>query len=83
MMCARIDDIASFSKKVKILDKKLENNLSKSIIRFTVRDYFLRNSSMDLHGEAQSLMDQFFAGSTRKDIQMNMAKKRFSDKDRT
>lgn len=39
-MCARIDDIVSFSKKVKILDKKLENNLSKSIIRFTVRDYF-------------------------------------------
>lgn len=83
MMCARIDDIVSFSKKVKILDKKLENNLSKSIIRFTVRDYFLRNSSMDLHGEAQSLMDQFFAGSTRKNIQMNMAKKRLSDKDRT
>lgn len=38
---------------------------------------------MDLHGEAQSLMDQFFAGSTRKNIQMNMAKKRLSDKDRT
>lgn len=78
-----IYDIVSFSKKVKILDKKLENNLSKSIIRFTVRDYFLRNSSMDLHGEAQSLMNQFFAGSTRKNIQMNMAKKRLSNKDRT
>ena len=73
----------SILRKERKLDKKLENNLSKSIIRFTVRDYFLRNSNMDLHGEAQSLMDQFFAGSTRKDIQMNMAKKRLSDKDRT
>lgn len=83
MMVARIDDVTLFSKKVKALDKKFENNLSKSIIRFTVRDYFLRNNKINLHGEAQSLMDQFFSNSTRKDIQMNMAKKRLSDKDRT
>ena len=82
MMVARINDINSFSKKAKILDKKVDNNLSKSIIKYTVRDFFLRNSNMEVYGEAQSLMDQFFNHTAKQEIRMNMAKKRLLDKDR-
>ena len=39
MMVARTDDIKIFSKKTKSLDKQLDNNLSKSIIRFTVNRF--------------------------------------------
>ena len=83
MMAARIDDVNLFSKKVKALDKQVENKLSKSIIKYTVRDFFLRNSNIEIHGEAQSLMDQFFSNSASIDIKLNMAKKRVIDKDRT
>ena len=82
MMSARTDDINSFSKKAKKLDKKVDNNLSRSIIKYTVRDFFLRNSNMELHGEAQSLMEQFFNCSDKREIRMSMAKNRLFDKDR-
>lgn len=82
MMVARIDDVNAFSKKVKKLDKQLDNDLSKSIIKFTVRDFFLRNSNIKLYGEAQSLMDQFFGNSAQQEIKMNMVKKKLIDKDR-
>lgn len=83
MMVARMNDINLFSKKAKALDKQVGNRLSRSIIKFTVRDFFLRNSNIDMHGEAQSLMDQFFSNSSRKKIKLNMAKKRIVDKNRT
>jgi len=82
MMNARVDDINSFSRKAKKLDKKVDNNLSRTIIKYTVREFFLRNSNVEIHGEAQSLMDQFFSHSTKKDIRMHMAKKRLIDNDR-
>lgn len=82
LMSARTDDINSFSKKAKKLDKKVDNNLSRSIIKYTVRDFFLRNSNMELHGEAQSLMEQFFNCSDKREIRMSMAKNRLFDKDR-
>ena len=82
MMSARVDDVNVFSKKAKVLDKKATNNLSKTIIKFTVRDFFLRNSNIEMYGEAQSLMDQFFSSTTKKDIKMSMAKRRIIDKDR-
>lgn len=81
MMVARTNDVNTFSKKVKVLDKQLENNLSKSIIRFTVRDFFLRNSNIKLYGEAQSLMDQLFSNSAQQEIKMNMVKNKLIDKD--
>ena len=81
MMVARTNDVNAFSKKVKALDKQLENNLSKSIIRFTVRDFFLRNSNIKLYGEAQSLMDQLFSNSAQQEIKMNMVKNKLIDKD--
>lgn len=68
MMEARTGDVKAFSKKVKALNKQVENNLSRSIIKFTVRDFFLRNSSIEIHGEAQSLMDQFFNNSAQKKL---------------
>ena len=81
MMVARTNDVNAFSKKVKVLDKQLENNLSKSIIRFTVRDFFLRNSNIKLYGKAQSLMDQLFSNSAQQEIKMNMVKNKLIDKD--
>lgn len=81
MMVARTDDIKIFSKKTKSLDKQLDNNLSKSIIRFTVRDFFLRNSHIKLYGEAQSLMGHFFSNSTQQEIKMDMVKKKLINKD--
>ena len=83
MMVARTNDISSFSKRAKALDKQVGNRLSKSIVKFTVRDFFLRNNNIEMHGEAQSLMDHFFGNSTRKEIKLDMAKRRVADKDRT
>lgn len=83
MMAARIDDINLFSGKAKALDKLVENKLSRSIIKFTVRDFFLRNSNIEMHGEAQSLLDHFFGNSKGREIKLNMAKRRVIDKDRT
>ena len=80
-MAARIDDINIFSRKAKDLDKRVENGLSKSIIKYTVRDYFMRNSNIDMHGNAQSLMDNFFGNTTKKEIKMDMAKKRKIEND--
>ena len=83
MMSARVDNIVAFSKKAKKLDKMVDSNLAKSIIRYTVRDYFLRNNNIELHGEAQSLMDHLFNDETSKSIKLNMAKKNLKEKDRT
>lgn len=83
MMAARIDDVNLFSQKAKKLDKQVDNNLSKTIIKYTVRDYFLRNNNVELYGEAQSLMDQFFKNSASQEIRMNMARKRMINKNRT
>lgn len=83
MMVARTNDISSFSKRAKALDKQVGDRLSKSIVKFTVRDFFLRNNNIEMHGEAQSLMDHFFGNSTRKEIKLDMAKRRVADKDRT
>jgi len=76
MMAARVDEINTFASKAKDLDKQLDCNLAKSIIRFTIRDYFVRNNNIEMHGEAQSLLDQFFSSGTRKNIQLQMAKNR-------
>ena len=82
MMVARTNDAISFFKKAKTLNKKVDNNLSRSIIKYTVRDFFLRNSNIEVYGEVQSLMDHFFNHSDKQEIRMNMAKKRLLDKDR-
>lgn len=82
MMVARTNDANTFFKKAKTLNKKVDNNLSRSIIKYTVRDFFLRNSNMEVYGEVQSLMDHFFNHSDKQEIRMNMAKKRLLDKDR-
>lgn len=81
MMLARINDVNAFSKKAKDISKRYNSNLSKSIIQFTVRDFFLRNSDIKLYGESQSLMDMLFSNSTRKDMKMDRAKKRLISKD--
>lgn len=81
IMAARNDDIKSFSKKAKTLDKHVDDKLSRSIIKSTVRDYFLRNSGIEIYGEAQSLIDYFFDSSEKKRIKTNMVKKRIIDRE--
>jgi hypothetical protein len=82
MMAARLDDVNSFARKAKDLDRQKDCNLAKSIIRFTVRDYFVRNKNIEIHGEAQSLLDQFFSNGARKNIKLQMAKNRELDRKR-
>ncbi|WP_324824302.1 metallophosphoesterase [Sinanaerobacter sp. ZZT-01] len=82
MMQSRNGDIVQFSKRAKGLYRKLDRKLEKSIIKFTVRDYFLRNN-VEIYGEAQSLLDCFFGEQSKQQIKMEMAKKRITYKDRT
>ena len=76
MMCARVDGLTSFSKKAKKFDKRATHNLEKSIIKYTVRDYFLRNN-VELHGEAESLMAYFFNERNRDVIKDRIIKNKY------
>ena len=54
--------------------------IEKSIIKYTVREYLLRNS-VEIYGDAQSLIDCFFS-ETKQKVKMEIAKKRLMEKDR-
>lgn len=82
MMESITDDINTFSKKAQGLDKSLDKRLEKSIIKFTVRNFFLRNK-VELYGEAQSLLDHFFGEQSKRQIKMEIAKNRLTNKNRT
>lgn len=74
MMCARVSDVASFSKMAQSINKSMDYRIEKSIIKYTVREYLLRNN-VEFHGETQSLIDNFFKGSDGKKLQLEMAKR--------
>lgn len=78
MIQSKYGDIAQFSKRAKELDKNLDRKLEKSIIFYTVRDYFLKND-IETYGEAQSLMDHFFENQSKQRLKMEMAKKKLTD----
>ncbi len=82
MMLSRIEDVSAFKRRAQRLDKEMENKLEKSIIKFTVREYLLRNN-IEIYGEAQSLLDYFFYGQSSKKLKMEIAKRRITGKDRT
>lgn len=82
MMESMTDNINTFSKKAQELDRRLEKKLEKSIIKFTVRNFFLRNN-VELYGEAQSLLDHFFGEQSKRELKMEMAKKRLGENNRT
>lgn len=82
MMISRVADVSVFSKRAQELNKELENKIEKSIIKYTVREYLLRNN-VEIYGEAQSLIDCFFGGQTSQKLKMEIAKKRITEKDRT
>lgn len=82
MMISRVADVSGFSKRAQELNSELENKIEKSIIKYTVREYLLRNN-VEIYGEAQSLIDCFFRGQTSQELKMEIAKKRIKEKDRT
>ncbi len=81
-MISRMGDISVFSKRAQELDRKACSKLERSIIKYTVRDYFLRNN-VTFYGEAQSLLDHFFREQPNYDLKMENARKRIIKKDRT
>lgn len=82
MMYSQVGEINSFSKRAQLLDKEVKEKLEKSIIKYTVREYFLRNN-VEIYGEAQSLFDHFFKGESNQNLKIEMAKRRWGEKDRT
>lgn len=81
MMISRIFDVGYFSKRAQELNQELDNKIEKSIIKYTVREYLLRNN-VEVYGEAQSLIDCFFGGQATQKLKMEMAKNRITEKDR-
>ena len=82
MMISRVADVTTFSRRAQELNRELENKIEKSIIKYTVREYLLRNN-VEIYGEAQSLIDCFFGGQTSQKLKMEISKKRITEKDRT
>lgn len=82
MMISRVADISCFSQRAQGLNGELDHKIEKSIIKYTVREYLLRNN-VEIYGEAQSLIDCFFGKSSNQTLKMEIAKKRIMEKDRT
>ncbi len=82
MMISRVVDVGYFSKRAQELNQELDNKIEKSIIKYTVREYLLRNN-VEVYGDAQSLIDCFFGGQATQKLKMEMAKNRIIEKDRT
>ena len=57
------------------LDKKCNMPIEKSLIRFTIYDYFLRND-VELHGDGATLANYFFGENNMKTIQIEMTKRK-------
>lgn len=74
MMRKQCEGLSNFSKAAFELDDKNLDPVVRSFVKFTVREYFLKND-IYMKGEAQSLMDHFFKDSgNRKLIKTEMAK---------
>lgn len=82
MMISRISDVQVFSKRAQKLFKTMGHKIEKSIVKYTVREYLLRNN-VELYGEAQSLIDCFFKDEDYDKIKTEIIKKRITEKDRT
>lgn len=80
MMFSRVADVSRFSKRAQELDRQLENKIERSIVKYTVREYLLRNN-VEIYGKAQSLIDCFFDRQSSQKFKMEMAKKRITEKD--
>lgn len=82
MMLSRVGDVSTFAKRALYLDKNMKNKIEKSIIKFTVREYLLRNN-VEIYGDAQSLLDYFFGRKYSQELKMEIAKHRITENDRT
>ena len=81
MMCARVSEVGAFSKQAQELIKSMDYKIEKSIIKYAVREYLLRNN-VEIYGEAQSLIDCFFGGKDNHNLKLEIAKRRVIEKDR-
>lgn len=82
MMVSCIDDVNCFSHRAKELKGELNHRIEESILKYTVREYLVRNN-IEIYGEAQSLVTRFFGEQSIKKLKMDIAKKRILEKDRT
>lgn len=81
IMNAQVADINYFSKCARELNGELDHKIEKSILKFAVREYLLKNN-VEIYGEAQSLIDCFFGKQYSQKLKMEIAKKRITEKDR-
>lgn len=81
MMETKNKDIVAFSEKAKELDKRAKYDIEKTIIKYSVRNYFLIND-VEMYSTGQSLFDYFF-GNKNKKMKSNFNKKKiYSIKDK-
>lgn len=79
MMSEKAGNLSVFhDKAIKLYDKS-ELKLLKSMIKFTVRNYFL-NHNVPLVGDGQSLIDKFFDSSNQKTLKGEMVKSKLISK---
>lgn len=82
MMISRVAEVGPFSRRAQELNKEMDNKIEKSIIKYTAREYLLRNN-VEIYGEAQSLIDCFFGEQSNQKLKLEIAKRRITEKDRT
>jgi hypothetical protein len=80
MMNEKYSSIKSFFEKAKRVDEKSNVQLAKSLIKYSVRNYFFKNE-IELHGEGQKLFDYFFGSKNAKKMQMSIAKRKIINKE--
>ena len=71
-MVARLSDVDTVSKKAQKIFNHTEHSVIKSMVRFTTRDFLLRNN-LNYHGEAQSLIDCVFKGGPKEQEELKRA----------
>ena len=78
MIHSRIDNIKDFLKLAIEIDKRLHKKIEKAFIKYTVRDYILRNSNIfAIHGEGDALISKFFKKTeTQNEMRKQLLKKR-------
>lgn len=84
MMTEKTGNLKSFKEKANKISDASEQQLIKSLVKYTVRNYFLHHE-VKLVGEGQSLIDKYFGtsetkNSTKKRLMTEMIKNKLHDK---
>ena len=79
MMHSRLDNLDKFSERAISLNKKTKKKIEKSFIKYTVRNYILRNHDiLTLHGKGDVLISYFFKDKdVQNQLRENLLKNKF------